>query len=55
MEQYQIEKTPNQIVEEAKQKYDITKFVGLFSGGKDSLALCHYLWRKQNLDEDFVL
>lgn len=27
------------------------KFVGLFSGGKDSLTACHYLWRAGKLDE----
>lgn len=51
MLQSQTEKTPDQIIEEAKQNYNINKFVGLFSGGKDSLAVCHYLWRKQYLDE----
>ena len=51
MLQLQTEKTPIQIIEEAKQNYNINKFVGLFSGGKDSLAVCHYLWRKQYLDE----
>ena len=33
MLQSQTEKTPDQIIEEAKEKYNITKFVGLFSGG----------------------
>ena len=48
---YQKEKNPEQIIEETKQRYNITKFVGLFSGGKDSLAVCHYLWKKECLNE----
>lgn len=51
MLQYQIEKNPEQIIKETKQNYNITKFVGLFSGGKDSLATCHYLWKEQYLNE----
>jgi len=27
------------------------KYVGLFSGGKDSLVVCHYLWKQKKLNE----
>jgi len=27
------------------------RFVGLFSGGKDSLATCHYMWKRGLMDE----
>jgi 3''-phosphoadenosine 5''-phosphosulfate sulfotransferase (PAPS reductase)/FAD synthetase and related enzymes len=29
----------------------LSKYIGLFSGGKDSLTACHYLWNRDKLDE----
>lgn len=48
---YLIPETPEQIIEVAREQYGIKKFVGLFSGGKDSLATCHYLWKLGVLNE----
>lgn len=40
-----------EIIREAQQKYGIKKFVGLFSGGKDSLVTCHFLHKLGVMDE----
>ena len=47
----EITETPEEIVRRAEIDYGVKKFVGLFSGGKDSLVTCHYLWRMGVLDE----
>lgn len=48
--------SPIEIIEKAKEKYNIKKFIGLFSGGKDSLSVCHYVATKlKMLDEVLYL
>lgn len=42
---------PVAILKEAAKIYNLNRFVGLFSGGKDSLVTCHYLWEKGLLNE----
>ena len=42
---------PCLIVQEAKNQYQLDRIVGLFSGGKDSLTICHYLWTQGLLNE----
>lgn len=47
--------TPKEIIKEAQKKYNIKRFVGLFSGGKDSLTMCHYVDKLGYLDEVLYL
>lgn len=46
---------PEDIVEQCTKKYKIKKYVGLFSGGKDSLSVCHYMWKLGLLNEVLYL
>lgn len=46
---------PLSIIEDARKKYGIKKFIGLFSGGKDSLAVCHYMHSQKVMDEVLYL
>ena len=39
------------ILEQARNDFEVKKFVGLFSGGKDSLVACHLLAEMGELDE----
>ena len=32
-------------------RVNLTDYIGLFSGGKDSLTCCHYMWKKGKLSE----
>lgn len=41
----------DQILEQVKQEHKVKRFVGMFSGGKDSLVASHLLWSKGLLDE----
>ncbi len=45
-------KSESEIIEMARE-LGAQKFVGLFSGGKDSLAVCHWMW-KQGLMTDVL-
>lgn len=45
------EDVTRQIVEQAQQQHGVKKFVGLFSGGKDSFVTCHFLSKLGVLDE----
>lgn len=38
------------ILRQAQEERGIKKFVGLFSGGKDSLTTCHFLWKEGLID-----
>ena len=39
------------ILSQAKSQFNVNKFIGLFSGGKDSLVACHLLSQMGVLDE----
>lgn len=45
---------PEEIIEQCIEKYNVKKFIGLFSGGKDSLTVCHYLSEKLGLLDEVL-